>query len=103
MSEATCRRILAYYQAEVIGELGSAHIQGLCKWGPSVFTLRKRVFPSGRPTEETVTLESEDPTWAAEYAHFKGLCRNPTNQIDRDLWMNKVFEVLWKKGSGNIR
>jgi hypothetical protein len=91
------------FQADVIGELGSAHIQCLCKWGPSILTIRRRVFPSGRPTEETVTLESEDPTWLAEYAHFKTLCLNPSTNIDNDLWMNRMFRTLWRNGTGVSR
>jgi scyllo-inositol 2-dehydrogenase (NADP+) len=64
-----------HFTADVYGEHGSAHIESLCKWGPSTFTRRTRVLPSGRPPEEAVTLVQPDPTWAAEYAHFKQLCR----------------------------
>ena len=58
----------------LFAENGSAHISSLCKWGPSTFTLRTRVLPSGRPPEESVTLVQDDPTWELEYAHFKDLC-----------------------------
>ncbi|MEZ5665921.1 MAG: Gfo/Idh/MocA family oxidoreductase [Alphaproteobacteria bacterium] len=62
------------FSADVDGADGSAHIESLCKWGPATFTRRSRVLPSGRPPEEAVTLVVDDPTWAAEYAHFKALC-----------------------------
>lgn len=62
------------FVADVYAEGGSAHIRSLCKWGPTTLTLRSRVLPSGRPTEETETLTQDDPTWVAEYAHFKALC-----------------------------
>jgi scyllo-inositol 2-dehydrogenase (NADP+) len=63
-----------HFTADVYGEYGSAHIESLCKWGPATFVRRMRVLPSGRPPEEAVTLVQPDPTWAAEYAHFKELC-----------------------------
>ena len=52
------------FTLDVFGEQGSVHIHGLCKWGPSTLTIRKRILPSGKPTEEADTLESLDPTWA---------------------------------------
>lgn len=63
-----------HFTADVYGEQGSAHIESLCKWGPSTFVRRTRILPSGRPPEEAVILIRPDPTWAAEYRHFKELC-----------------------------
>ena len=79
------------FRLDVIGENGSAHIESLCKWGPSVFTLRKRVLPSGRPDEQAHTLVSADPTWQKEYEHFKALCDRPETNIDTDIWINSVL------------
>src|SRR5262249_2813780 len=62
-----------HFTCDILAERGSAHIESLCKWGPSLFTWRTRVLPSGRPSEQTSTLVQDDPTWAAEYAHFKAL------------------------------
>ncbi len=45
-----------HFTCDVFAEKGSAHIESLCKWGPTTFTRRKRVLPSGRPPEESVTL-----------------------------------------------
>ena len=73
------------FRCDIFAEKGSAHIDCLCKWGPSIFTLRKRVLPSGRPTEETERLEMPDPTWVAEYAHFKERCARPAHNLDNDL------------------
>jgi predicted dehydrogenase len=82
------------FHADVYGELGSAHIECLCKWGPSTFTVRERVFPSGRPPEEASTLVCADPTWAAEYQHFKNLAQAPCTNIQNDLWIQAKLEEL---------
>ena len=80
------------------GGEGSAHIDGLCKWGPSTLTVRDRILPSGRPTEESTTLVQPDPTWQAEYAHFKELTRHavPETNTANDLWINGVFREVGK-------
>jgi hypothetical protein len=79
----------------VFAEKGSAHIRSLCKWGPSTFRHRTRVLPSGRPLEDQVTLEQEDPTWALEYAHFKGLCAHAAAaDLANDLWLNRLLRKL---------
>lgn len=78
-----------HFTCDILAEHGSAHIRSLCKWGPSSFVHRGRVLPSGRPPEEQVTLVQDDPTWLAEYAHFKHLCdeRAPTT-LEDDIWLN---------------
>jgi predicted dehydrogenase len=84
-----------HFTCDVFAERGSAHIRSLCKWGPSSFTLRTRVLPSGRPPEETVTLVQDDPTWEAEYAHFKHLCESgAVTDLADDLWLNKSLREL---------
>ena len=84
-----------HFTCDLFAERGSAHIRSLCKWGPSTFTLRTRILPSGRPPEESVTLVQEDPTWAAEYAHFKSLCaRGDPADVSRDLWLQKLLRGL---------
>ncbi len=75
-----------HFSCDVYGAAGSAHIDGLCKWGPASFTWRERMLPSGRPPEEQVTLIQPDPTWDAEYAHFKALCAaGGGGNIDNDI------------------
>jgi scyllo-inositol 2-dehydrogenase (NADP+) len=89
-----------HFTCDVFAENGSAHISSLCKWGPSEFTRRIRVLPSGRPPEESVTLIEDDPTWAREYAHFKSLCgeRRPTD-LGNDIWLNRVLRKLGAEAS----
>ncbi len=82
------------FTLDVFGEEGSAHLHGLCKWGPSILTVRRRVRPSGRPTEEVQALECPDPTWALEYAHFKRLCQTGGTNIHNDLWIASVMQEL---------
>lgn len=82
------------FTIDVIGELGSAHIHGLCKWGPSSLTIRKRVLPSGRPSEETQTLTCNDPTWEQEYRHFRQLCEIGGSNLDNDLWIGAALNAV---------
>ena len=82
------------FRFDVFGERGSAHIDCLCKWGPSTLTVRHRVLPSGRPPEESQTLIQPDPTWKAEYEHFVGLCRTASTNIDNDIWINAIMTRL---------
>jgi predicted dehydrogenase len=84
-----------HFTCDVYGELGSAHITSLCKWGPSTFTLRRRVLPSGRPPEESTTLVQADPTWAREYAHFTALCRDGAlGNTANDVILNDILNGL---------
>ncbi|MDK9723662.1 MAG: Gfo/Idh/MocA family oxidoreductase [Sterolibacteriaceae bacterium MAG5] len=84
-----------HFVAEVYGELGSLHIDSLCKWGPSTFTHRHRVLPSGRPPEESVTLVQPDPTWELEYVHFKQLCQfGGEGNLKNDLRINQALLQL---------
>jgi predicted dehydrogenase len=83
-----------HFYADVYAEKGTAHIQSLCKWGPSTFTYRDRKLPSGRPDEESITLIESDPTWALEYAHFKDLCKHGMSNIKNDIWINRTLSNL---------
>lgn len=84
-----------HFTCDIFAENGSAHIRSLCKWGPSNFSLRRRVLPSGRPPEEEVTLVQADPTWDLEYAHFKQLCEagRPAD-LGHDLWLQRTLREL---------
>lgn len=87
-----------HFYADVLAEKGSAHIQSLCKWGPSTFTRRDRKLPSGRPDEQSITMVQPDPTWELEYLHFKKLCETGGSNIENDIWVNSVLQGL-KPGS----
>jgi scyllo-inositol 2-dehydrogenase (NADP+) len=80
---------------DIMGEKGSIHVSGLCKWGPSSLIVRQRVLPSGKPDEEVRTLEQKDPTWAFEYAHFNEICaRGGRGNIENDIYINEAFQGI---------
>ena len=84
-----------HFTCDIFAEKGTAHIESLCKWGPTTFTTRTRVLPSGRPLENCETLKQEDPTWALEYAHFKSLCKDGhVTDLSQDLWLQKTLRRL---------
>ena len=84
-----------HFSLEVFAENGSAHISSLCKWGPARFTLRKRVLPSGVPTEETVEITCPDPTWDLEHAHFLEGCSNKRKtDLSNDVNIARLLECL---------
>ncbi|MFQ5514341.1 MAG: Gfo/Idh/MocA family protein [Myxococcota bacterium] len=83
------------FSAEIFAEHGSAHIESLCKWGPTTFTVRERRLPSGRPREESITLVQPDPTWEQEYLHFRQLCsKAKPGTFAEDLWINRTLVGL---------
>lgn len=84
-----------HFTCDVLAENGTAHIESLCKWGPTTFTRRTRMLPSGRPPEESLTLVQDDPTWAVEYDHFKRLVaeRIPSD-LGNDRWLLRVLGRL---------
>lgn len=84
-----------HFTCDILAENGTAHIELLCKWGPTSFTRRTRVLPSGRPPEEAVTLVQDDPTWALEYQHFRTLCLNGAlTDLSTDLWLQRTLGRL---------
>jgi len=83
-----------HFTCDIFAENGSAHISSLCKWGPTTFTTRTRVLPSGRPTEQSETLVQDDPTWALEYVHFKRLCAAGAVDLSNDAWLNRTLRRL---------
>lgn len=90
------------FECNIYGELGSAHINSLCKWGPSSLVTRKRLLPSGKPPEEITVLKQEDPTWEAEYKYFKKICNEPAvNTLKKDIEINGILLDLASKAGVN--
>jgi predicted dehydrogenase len=82
------------FRLDLVGSEGSLHVRGLCKWGASTLTLRSRVLPSGKPPEQSWTLERADPTWELEYAHFLERCAVPATDLARDRWIDGVLSEI---------
>jgi predicted dehydrogenase len=83
------------FQLDVVGETGSLHVRGLCKWGPASLIVRRRTLPSGVPAEDVQTLEQKDPTWALEYAHFQNLCANGAGgNLANDRYINRTLQAV---------
>ena len=71
----------------------------MCKWGPSVFIYRKRVFPSGKPKEKKKILIQKDPTWLSEFKYYKDLIyQKKITDFSKDIWIQKQIY----KSSKNI-
>ena len=84
-----------HFSCDILAEYGTAHIESLCKWGPSTFKHRKRVLPSGQPLETQLTLTQSDPTWASEYIHFKNLVESGTStDLSIDSWLQTELRML---------
>ena len=70
----------------------------LCKWGPSKISLRKRVFPSGRPKEKNITFNYKDPTWNAEHNFFRKLIqKNEKIYLNNDNFINNSIRKIQEK------
>jgi scyllo-inositol 2-dehydrogenase (NADP+) len=86
-----------HFTCDILAEHGTAHIESLCKWGPSTFTHRTRILPSGRPKETAITITQPDPTWKAEYIHFKKLIEsNVPSDLSHDLRLQTQLKDLGK-------
>ena len=87
-----------HFTCDILAENGTAHISSLCKWGPTTFTHRRRVLPSGRPPEQRITLVQDDPTWALEYSHFSALCSGGRKtDLSNDLWLHCALDHTGKE------
>jgi len=88
------------FTCDIFFEKGSAHLESLCKWGPSSFTVRKRKYPSGKPDEEMSTFVMSDPTWINEFLHFNKLCKTSKSNIENDIKINESLQKLLKQIPG---
>lgn len=83
------------FEANIIGEKGSIHINSLCKWGPSKLIIRKRIFPSGKPKEKILTKISKDPTWNLEEKYFRNISKKKLSNFSNDkLIKNSLNKIL---------
>lgn len=88
-----------HFTCDVLAENGTAHIESLCKWGPSTFIHRIRVFPSGRPSEQHTQLVQSDSTWAQEYVHFNNLA---LGKVPTDLSQDMALQSNLRRLSAQV-
>ncbi len=82
---------------DIYGSKGSIHVNNLCKWGPSTFSLRKRVMPSGKPKISSKVLNIKDPTWKKEYIYFSRLVKeSKQTNLEKDIWISNNLNLVKK-------
>ena len=86
------------FNFDLVGSKGSVHITSLCKWDKTVLILRKRKFPSGKPTEKKYFMKISDPTWKKEINYFSKLIRNKEYKFFlKEFIINDIFNHIRKK------
>tara|TARA_A100001015_G_scaffold321564_1_gene453008 strand:- start:4818 stop:5747 length:930 start_codon:yes stop_codon:yes gene_type:complete len=100
--EATLLMWKNSFNLDVIGEKGSAHINGLCKWGPSTLEIRKRKLPSGKPKIKIKKIKMKDPTWKLEHIFFEKLIKSKNllssiNNLEKEYLISKKINQIVKK------
>jgi scyllo-inositol 2-dehydrogenase (NADP+) len=90
------------FRCEIIGSEGSAHIFGLCKWSDSIYSYRRRIFPSGIPEESTEIEPSGDPTWKLEYEDFlESVLQGEKTNLSNDFHILSTLTNLRRVGFEN--
>ena len=87
------------FYLDIYAEKGSLHLNGLCKWGPSILEIHKRTYPSGIPKIRKKILLMKDPTWRLEYKYFKDNLKDKINNIDNDIRISEIMNSLYKKNA----
>lgn len=86
------------FTIDLFGRLGSLHLHGLPKWGPSELVLRRRVFPSGVPQESRQTAAGPDLTWQRDLEHFESLAGRGAapgaTSMENDWWISQCLRNL---------
>jgi predicted dehydrogenase len=85
------------FKIDIFAEKGTLHLDGLCKWGASSVHFRQRILPSGKPLMESYIYEKPDATWALEFETFKKMCREGSNNLSKDIWINNVIADVGQK------
>ena len=83
-----------YFYLDIIGSKGSVHLNGLCKWGPSILKVNRRVLPSGFPIQKVNKLIMKDPTWALEEKYFRKISKSGINNLENDILINSAIEKI---------
>jgi scyllo-inositol 2-dehydrogenase (NADP+) len=84
------------FKLDCICQKGSIHIDGLCKWGPSILSIRNRILPSGYPKEKIKKIVSKDITWDQETNFFRNLInkKNKTSLKKDELIFKSIKKLV---------
>ena len=82
------------FHLDLIGSKGSVHIDSLCKWSDSKLIIRKRKFPSGKPTEKIKIYKAGDPTWEIENNFLKKVKLKSKTNLKKDILINSFLKKL---------
>jgi predicted dehydrogenase len=87
------------FTCDIIGSKGSLHINGLRKWGQSVYTHRSRILPSGIPKEVQIIESQGDLTWKLEYEYFKGKTMSGASaDLSKEIWIFESLRSFYENG-----
>jgi predicted dehydrogenase len=88
------------FMCDIIGSKGSLHINGLRKWGQSIYTHRSRIIPSGTPKEVQIIESQGDPTWKLEYDFFKNkIISGESTDFSKDIWIFENLKSFYENGA----
>lgn len=79
------------FKIDIYGSLGSLHLEGLRKWGPSKLIYRQRVFPAGVPKEKIFIEKGTDTTWQKDINYFEKMVKTHMTSIDSDIENTKAL------------
>ena len=82
------------FTIDIYGQLGSLHLNGLCKWGPSELLIRRRVFPSGVPVETREVVDQVDGTWQKDFDEFERRVEERQTSYASDLQISLILDDL---------
>lgn len=82
------------FSIDIYGQLGSIHMNSLKKWGGSELIIRKRILPSGVPTEKKELSQGPDMTWKEDFKFFEKMMLNKNTTLDSDLSTSQALAIL---------
>jgi len=85
------------FTIDILTDKGSLHVEGLTKWGRSIYTSRIRQHPAGVPEEKATVYVQPDSTWEQEWRLFNNLVADGVQRSLRSsILMAQTLEELCK-------
>lgn len=88
------------FSIDLYFEKASLHLNGLRKWGGSQLIERKRILPSGIPTENFFFDKGPDISWMRDFASFEKMVKLKKSSLESDLQMSVALANI-ALGSNN--